>query len=102
QFERVEQAGEIPGLDNGRMICGLRVIVRIIIAPAVSDDAVMLGKQADLGAPFPIIISCAMNQNYGRTGSGFLVMELNAVNGDDFYRAGRIVSIRVGLRGELL
>jgi hypothetical protein len=83
QFERVEQGDEIPGLDDGRVIWSLRIIVRIVITPAVVEDAVMLGEWFYLSAPFSIVAEAAVDQDHWNAASALEVMKLYSIDSCD-------------------
>ena len=93
QFERVEQSDEISRLDNGGVIWSLRIIVRIVITPAVVEDAVMLGEWFYLSAPFPIIAESAVDENNWDAAAFFHVMQLDIIDADDLERIRKSVDV---------
>lgn len=68
---------------EARVIWSLRIIVRIVITPAVVEDAIKLGEWFYLSAPFSIIAETAMDQDHWNAASVLEVIQPHFIDGCD-------------------
>src|SRR5437899_7490023 len=81
EFEPLNQRSKISSFDDGRMIgSNVRVIVGIVIAAAVGDDAVILRKRVYLRLPHAVVIESSMHKNNWDALAPFQIVQLNAVD----------------------
>lgn len=93
QFERVKQSDQVHSLDDGGVIWSLRIIVRIVITPAVIEDAVMLGEWFYLCAPFSIVAEATMDQDHWNAAAALEVMQFHTIDGSDLQRSRKSIDL---------